>query len=489
MINGKLRGEWGFDGFVVSDCDALSDGASHHYIQTKFNGSLEVQAQQALRGGTDINCGGLYGEQAAAAVQQGLVEEHELDVALVRLWTKAFKLGVVDQGLPSNPNPFAHLGAEAVDAPNNRALALEAALQGVVLLKNDAATLPLDRSKVKKLALIGPHANGSFIFLGGPNYHGDNSVVLQNTPPLRAEAWLPDAQVAVEQGCSVAGNDTSGIARAVSAAGEADAVVLFLGLDKSIENEGTDRATLELPGVQSRMALAVARASAKPVVVVLVNGGPLAVRELKESGKVGAIVEAFFPGQYAAEAIMQLILGEASFSGLLPVTVYDKDYVTRRPITNLDLRGAGGVTYRYFEGTPLWPFGFGLSYGDVVFSGDAAAVVHTSVGAVGSQPVCFNVTVHNRGGLRTDVAVLAFVESDHADAPRNSKLADFVRESAVEVGEWRKVQLCVDKALPLVDAQGLECVLEGEYRVIVGVKDGVGGAGAGTLMGTVIVHK
>ena len=304
MNNGLLRGTWGFDGFIVSDCDALSDDAARNYIIDRFsNGSLEVQAQQALRGGADLNCGALFGEQAAGAVQSGLVHESELDTALVRVWTKAFKLGVVDQGVPDNRNPYAKLGVEAVDTPANRKLALEAALQGVVLLKNQEAILPLTAASISKIALIGPHANGSTIFLGGPNYHGDNLLVDKNTPPIRAQAWLPGAHVTYEQGCTVAGNDTSGIATAVAAAAAADVVVLFLGLDKTIENEGVDRSSLELPGVQTELALAVAEAASAPVIVVLVNGGPLAIRQLKESQRVGAILEAFFPGQIRGRGV------------------------------------------------------------------------------------------------------------------------------------------------------------------------------------------
>ena len=303
MINGKLRSEWGFDGFVVSDCDALSDKASHRYIEKHFNGSLMVQAQQALRGGTDLNCGALYGEQNAAAVRVGLVHESELDTALGRVWTKAFELGVVDAGRKDDPSPYAALGAEAVDTPASRQLALEAALQGIVLLKNTNATN--DRSSVEKpklpmssllradglprsLALIGPHANGSLIFLGGPNYHGDNQLVYENTPPLRARAHLPaTATVLYEHGCDVNSKDKSGFNAAVKAAAGADEVVLFLGLDQTIENEGHDRASLELPGVQTELALAVAGAAKTPVVIVLVNGGPLAIRELKEAANVG----------------------------------------------------------------------------------------------------------------------------------------------------------------------------------------------------------
>ena len=149
--------------------------------------------------------------------------------------------------------------------------------------------------------------------------------------------------------------------------------MLFLGLDQTIENEGHDRNSLTLPGAQAELALALAAAAKAPVVVVLVNGGPLAIGGLKDSAKVGAILEAFLPGQYGAEAAMQLLLGEASPSGLLPVTVYNNDVTKKRTITNLDLRAAGGITYRYFTGTPLWPFGFGLSYAQFELSSDAKA--------------------------------------------------------------------------------------------------------------------
>jgi len=497
MINGVLRGEWGFDGFVVSDCDALSDGATHAYIVEHFNGSLAAQAQQALRGGTDLNCGALYGEQNVGAVRSGLLAEAELDVALQRIYTKAFELGILDATMQpagsANPNPYAALGAEAVDTAASRALALQGALQGQVLLKNEGARLPLDGASIGKLALIGPHANGSTVFLGGPNYHGYNEIVGANTPLLRARAKLPSsAAVTYDQGCDVTTNDTSGFAAATAAAAAADVVVLFLGLDDTVENEGQDRDSLELPGAQAQLALAVADAAAAPVVVVLVNGGPLAIGALKQSPKVGAILEAFMPGQYGAEAAMALLLGEASPSGLLPVTVYDADFVTARPITNLDLRGAGGVTYRYFEGEPLWPFGFGLSYADFAFAGDAGATLHTTVAAAESAPLCFHMSVTNTGAaaVTADVVVLGFISSSLPDAPRNPKLCDFAREAAVAPGEKRGVKLCVGAlgaALALVDDAGVQRVLPGSYTITAGVKGAVGGAGAGAVIGTLIV--
>eukprot|EP00911_Craspedida_sp_UC1_P002879 UC1_evm1s2107 len=453
MINEKMRKSWGFDGFVVSDCDAINDVATHNYIVKKFNGSLQVQAQQAIRGGTDLNCGSLYGEQIEGTVRNGLLKEAEIDRALERVYTKAFQLGVIDEAataaaaaaLPAaraqsqhsstvmsdsakfttdnrssssdsksaapapapapdtaaasasatvGVNPYAHLGPEVVDTLAHRQLALEGALQGHVLLKNaDGSHLPLRGEDIGSLALIGPHANGSSIFLGGPNYHGNNLIVLENTPLLRARAKLPHANVTFAQGCDVFCRERSGFEAAVALAAGVDQVVLYLGLNSSIENEGHDRSSLTLPGQQTALALAVAAAARRPVTIVLVNGGPLAVSELKASPQVGAILEAFMPGQAAAEATFQLLLGEASPSGLLPITNYDADFVQRRPITNLNLRDAGGITHRYFTGTPLWPFGFGMSYGNFIFASAAhpapVPVITTTVAHAETTPLCF----------------------------------------------------------------------------------------------------
>ena len=483
---------------VVSDCDAISDTATHNYILKKFNGSLQVQAQQAIRGGTDVNCGALYGEQNAAAVRNGLLREEELDVALERLYSKSYQLGIPDitssYGGPGTPsaNPYTKMGPEVVDTPMHRQLALEGALQGQVLLKNQGDHLPLKKSSIKKLALIGPHANGSIIFLGGPNYHGNNRLINTNTPLLRAQAKLPGASVTYAHGCNVSGTSKSEFATATAAAAAADTVVLFLGLDDRIENEGHDRSSLELPGQQEALALAVAEAATAPVTIVLTNGGPISLKALKDSPKVGAILEGFMPGQYAAEATMQMLLGEVSPSGLLPVTVYDADFIQRRPITDLDLRGSGGVTYRYFDGVPQWPFGFGLSFGSFTFTAGGVQTLHTTVAAAESKPLCFSVTVTNEASatMESDVVVLGFIGSSLPDSPRNAKLCDFQREAAVKPGESRTVKLCVDslgRALALVDQTGNQRVVPGEYTVTMGVEGSVGGAGAGKVVGKVVV--
>lgn len=368
----------------------------------------------------------------------------------------------------------------------HRALALEAAQQSFVLLKNARRTLPLRPSTLRSISLIGPHANSSVALFGSPNYHGDNKLVFGRTPLLAARARLAADNITLHyaRGCDVDSDDDTGIAEAIEAAATADAILFFLGLDSSVENEGLDRADLALPGLQLTLVQKVLAAAPTevPVVVVLINGGAVAIRELSESPKVGAILEAFYPGQYGGIAITQMLFGDVSPSGLLPYTIYDKEFVFRRNITDMGLRELGGVTYRYFEGTPLWHFGFGLSYTEFAFQG-ASLVARVAVTEMERHVACFPVNVSNVGRSTSDVVVLGFISSNHTDAPRNPKLFDFAREASLYPGELRRVSLCAGEAVKLVDSSGVERVLPGTYQITVGVRGGVGGDGAGSVIG------
>jgi beta-glucosidase-like glycosyl hydrolase len=170
--------QWGFEGFIVSDCDALNDGAFDKYIKDHFNGSRQAQAQQGIRGGTDLNCGSLYGEEIVSAVKTNALAESEVDTALARLFTRSFMLGMHD----GNQSSYTQLGPESVDTPAHRALALAAARQALVLLKNTNGALPLRSAEAKRVAIIGPHANATLDLLGNSGYRGDNTLVLLSYP-------------------------------------------------------------------------------------------------------------------------------------------------------------------------------------------------------------------------------------------------------------------------------------------------------------------
>ena len=202
------------------------------------------------------------------------------------------------------------------------------------------------------------------------NYRGDNNLVYDHSP-LLAMARRGNI-VGHAEGSALSDPDESGFADAVALAKKAEVAVLFLGLHPQWfdnvpqndvnEGEDRDRANITLPDVQLKLLQAVA-AAGMPVVLVLINGGQLAIPWAKASKDVSAIVESFYPGQMGGDAIASVLYGDVSPSGRLPYTMYDSDFVGRRPnIGDMSLSTGGGLTYQYYDGTPLWPFGFGLSY-------------------------------------------------------------------------------------------------------------------------------
>lgn len=510
LINGVLRGAWGWDGFVVSDCDAIDDEASIAYANATLNNtSLAARAASALRGGTDLNCGEVYGEALGDAVTQGLVEEADVDAALERVLAEQFRLGYFDD--PAD-QPWASLGAESVDTRAHRELALDGAVAAMTLLANRAAPdgiygsasgggafLPLARNALARVAMIGPHANATADLLGGGNYHGDNAVFLDQSPLLGVTRALAagrgergDAPVVVyARGTDVTSNDTSGIAAAVDAARGADVAIVCIGLNGDVENESLDRASLALPGAQQALVDAVL-ASGTPVVLVLINGGALALPRTwvppaatAADGDDGndatlpaaAILEAWYPGQAAGDALAAVLFGDRAPAGRLPITFYDAALVDARNITDMNLRDRGGVTYRYYEGEPLFAFGHGLSYSTFEFAWSANGADHANATTreiaadadVDGSVVAWDVTVTNVGGATSACVALAFARSDHAVAPRGGKLVGFARTAALAPGESAAVRVPLSKfAISLTDEAGVEAVRAGEYAIEIG---------------------
>ena len=296
--NDLARGQWGLDdGIIVSDCGAVGDEASTAYV----NGTAEMQVTAAVNGGCDYNCGSMYRSHLAAALSAGTINDSAVDRAASRLLRKTFELGLFD---PIGSVPFARYGPERLG--QNSELALEGATQSIVLLKNDAAAgsnsplLPL--APGAKVALIGPHLNVSVDMLS--NYHGDNLDVHNHTPLLALSRR--GAVVGHATGSGLFGNDTSGFADAAALASKADVALVFVGLhpqwfddapvDDSSEGEARDREDILLPAVQRQLIKAIC-ATGVPVVLVLINGGQVAIPWAKQH--VPSIVESFYPGQRA----------------------------------------------------------------------------------------------------------------------------------------------------------------------------------------------
>ena len=491
-----------WDGHVVSDCtaielmgDAKYDDCAPPYppLSCKpepFSGHNYTRgvvdtAQVALAAGTDVNCGPFYRMWLGGLLANGSVTAAAVDTAVTRVYRTALRLGLLD---PSVGQVYPTLGAEVVDSPAHRALALRAARESLVLLVNHNAALPLVNSGTLRLAFIGPHANTTQGFLA--NYHGDNKLVDSHSPLLVARARGLDVTYA--RGCNICdvvppgfpnmpcppgkAGDRSGIPAAVAAAAAADVAVVFVGLDETSEAENFDRHDLLLPGVQEDLVRAVLAAQPRTVVVV-VSGGVVSSPLLATAP---ALLQAFYGGELAGDAIVDALTGVVSPAGKLPLTVYYNN-VTARDIRDMDLARAGGITHSYFTGPVLFPFGAGLSFttwqfaatwGEGALGGSGAELVVTRAQLLEHSDATLALTarVSNAGNRASDCVVLVFVtplgaegaDASHGAARPARALAAFARLHAVAPGETRAHTLRVSLDRP-ADAT-LRALLGDELR-------------------------
>jgi beta-glucosidase len=362
LLTDLLRKQWGFDGYIVSDCDAVHDIYSgHHYTD-----SLPAAAADAVKAGCDICCGGSY-NSLLTAVEKNLITGPEIDSALYYALKARFSLGLFD---PPQDDPWSKIGMDQNDTPANEALALKVAEESIVLLKNNGV-LPLDRTKIKTIAVIGENAS-SIPMLEG-NYAGTPARPVTILDGIKAIAG-PNIQVTYSSGCPLAlKKDGSNqptpetIDDAVAAAKSADVVIYVGGINAQLEGEeskkadsfagfkGGDRTQIELPAVQTAL-LRKLYDTGKPVIFVNCTGSATAMPwEVKH---LPAIVQAWYPGEQGGRAVGKILFGEANPSGRLPITFY----ASTSDLPNFEDYSMKNRTYRYFKGKPLFAFGHGLSY-------------------------------------------------------------------------------------------------------------------------------
>ncbi|CAA7388960.1 unnamed protein product [Spirodela intermedia] len=334
---------WELNGYIVSDCDSVGVFYnSQHYASTP-----EDAAADAIKAGLDLDCGPFLAQHTEGAVRKGKVQELQVNYALANTLTVQMRLGMFD-GEPSE-QPFGKLGPSDVCSPAHQSLALEAALQGIVLLKNDRLALPLSASRFRTVAVVGPNSVATATMIG--NYGIGRY-----------------ARTIHQPGCNnvpCAGNQP--IDAAVTAARESDATILVMGLDQSQEAEMKDRENLLLPGRQQELVSKVASASRGPTVLVLMSGGPLDVTFANNNPKVAAILWVGYPGQAGGAAIADVIFGAHNPGGKLPTTWYPEEFAAKVPMTDMAMRadpanGYPGRSYRFYRGPVVYPFGHGLSY-------------------------------------------------------------------------------------------------------------------------------
>ena len=434
-----LRGEWGFEGHFVSDCWAIKDFHTGHMVTD----TPEESAALALKQGCDVNCGNTY-VYLMKAYDKGLVTEEQIRACAVRLFTCRYMLGLME-GSEFDAVPY-----EKVECPEHLAVAAKASKESCVLLKNDGL-LPLDAGKLNTLGVIGPNANSRAALIG--NYHGTSSRYVTVLEGLQ-DALGDDVRVLYSQGCHLFKDREEPLAvaddrisEALAVAERADAVVLVLGLDETLEGEegdtgnaaaSGDKADLLLPESQRKLMDAVL-AVGKPTAIVLMAGSAIDLGAGAE--RAGAVLLTWYPGARGGAAVADILLGRVSPSGKLPVTFYKNEQLARMPeFTDYAMTGR---TYRYLEEAPLYPFGYGLTYGDC----RVMAAKRTQGGA--------EIEVVNEGGMDTDEVVQVYVQNEGSkNAPRNPRLCAF-RRVRVPAGGSVKVALNIPaERLKVVDAEG-----------------------------------
>ncbi|KAF8377229.1 hypothetical protein HHK36_030603 [Tetracentron sinense] len=398
LLAGVIRGEWQLNGYIVSDCDSVDVFYnSQHYTKTP-----EEAAAVAILAGLDLNCGTFLGQHTEAAVKGGLLNESGIDKAISNNFATLMRLSFFD-GDPSKLH-YGKLGPDDVCTTENQELAREAARQGIVLLKNNVGSLPLSPTTIKSLAVIGPNANVTktmignyegicnvptvFAYLAGcctlyrhvSNHYEEQSKAYFNiymfmfsgtpckyTTPL--QGLTASVPTLYQPGCSDVACITAQIDDSKGIAAKADATVLVVGADQSIERESHDRINITLPGQQELLITEVAKASKGPVILVIMSGGGMDISFAKDDDNIASILWVGYPGEAGGAAIADVIFGYHNPSGRLPMTWYPQAFVDKVPMTNMNMRpdpttGYPGRTYRFYTGKTVYLFGDGLSYSE-----------------------------------------------------------------------------------------------------------------------------
>ncbi|WP_283683857.1 glycoside hydrolase family 3 C-terminal domain-containing protein [Parablautia sp. Marseille-Q6255] len=450
-----LRKQWGFQGHFVSDCWAIRDFHEHHMVTR----NMAESAAMAINNGCDLNCGNTY-LHILKAYQMGLVTEETITESAVRLFTTRYLLGMFEG------SEYDNIPYTVVECSKHLALAEKAAQESFVLLKNNGI-LPLDKNSIKILGIIGPNANSRAALVG--NYHGTASEYITLQKGIQ-EYLGDDVRILTSVGCELFREKTENLAlrqdrlaEAEIVAKNSDVVVLCLGLDETLEGEegdtgnsyaSGDKMELQLPKVQCELMEAVAKYH-KPVVLCLMAGSDIDMRYASEH--FDAILMLWYPGAQGGRAAAKVLFGEISPSGKLPVTFYN----TLEELPAFEDYSMRGRTYRYMEQEAQYPFGYGLTYGDVEIRN---AAVQTA-----GENVFVEVEAVNNGAYDTQEVVQVYVKNlDSIHAVKNPFLTGFARMS-LKCNEHGKIRIPISKkAFEIVDDTGTRREEGSHFRFYVG---------------------
>ena len=467
LMEDILRGQWKFEGHYVSDCWAVRDFHTNHMVTA----TAEESAALALKTGCDVNCGNTY-LHMLSAYEQGLVTEEDITIAAERLFTTRFLLGLFDE------TEYDSIGYEAIECKEHLALADRATAEGVVLLKNNGV-LPLKKESLKAIGVVGPNANSRAALVG--NYHGTSSRYITVLEGIQ-DAVGDDVRVYYSEGCHLfqdrlenLGWRQDRISEAVSVAKNSDVVVLCVGLDETLEGEegdtgnsyaSGDKVDLLLPEVQRELIEAVLKVG-KPTIVLNMTGSAMDLRYEEEHAD--AIMQIWYPGARGGKVIADMLFGALSPSGKLPITFYN-DTADLPDFEDYSMKGR---TYKYLTSEPLYPFGYGLSYGEAVIAGVTVNGQAVNGGATVSvdtaAALAVTVEVENKGDMALGEVVQVYIKDmDSAFAPTAGKLCGFARIN-LAAGEKKQVAVTIDEDAFIVINEAGKKIKDGkQFKVSVG---------------------
>ncbi len=451
-----LRGEWEFKGHVVSDCWAVRDFHQNHKITEGPQDSVKL----ALENGCDLNCGCTY-EHILAALENGKLTEEPIEKSIRRLLATWFKLGFFDKETEYDDIPYS-----VVACKEHREVALEAARQSMVMLKNDGI-LPLKTDNIKTIGVIGPNANSRTTLVG--NYNGTPKKYVTVLEGIMDRADAMGIEVMYSEGGHLYKNSTTRLAELFDRDSEvrtvcdkSDVIVMCLGLDSTIEGEqgdsgndygSGDKPYLQFPEIQ-RHILDIAINSGKPVILVSLTGSTMDYRQADEG--CSAVIQAWYPGGEGGIAVAELLFGDYSPSGRLPVTAYR----TTEELPEFTDYSMKNRTYRYMENPAMYPFGYGLSYTKFEYEGGGEAAL--------SDEMEFEVTVKNIGAVDSYEKVQLYVEPINPKCIVPKYELRGVKPVFIKSGEAETVKFTVKKKdLMLVDDNGRRFDHENGFKVYI----------------------
>ncbi|MCR2807354.1 beta-glucosidase BglX [Paenibacillus soyae] len=456
LLKTILRDEWGFQGIVASDYNALQELLVHGVA-----GSEEEACERSVMAGCDMDMhSGFYMRHLPKLVRDGRVPERVIDESVLRILAVKLRLGLFEQPFVLRSTP----DEAASEKSSYKALAREAARESIVLLRNEGHVLPLPKESVK-LAVIGPLADNHKDPLGCWAFDGNPADVVSLLEGV-SKATGEEASVLFAEGCGIDSDSEDGFEAAVGIAKQADVVLLALGESLEMSGESRSRTSLDLPGAQRKLVEAVA-ATGKPVIAVLLSGRPLALPWLEEYA--AAIVQAWHLGVQSGCAIADVLFGDYNPSGRLPVTfphnvgqvpIYYYRKKTGRP-------PAGVYSSYYIDSTtdPLYPFGYGLSY-----TGFEYGVIRAERATMrAGEELTLSVTVTNIGDRAGEETVQCYLRDEVASVTQPLKKLIGFRKVLLEPGQSADISFPVnDDALAIIDQHMNRTVEPGSFTIWIG---------------------